>query len=82
MDRSVVDSVDRGVVGLHSHYGSWADPGVVADHVGGVGHTLADLVALGGDHLLAVLYGRHVNMLGTHSPPYSPGNSNDTIVML
>jgi len=79
VDRSVVGSmdgsvVDRGVVGVHSNDGSWADPGVVADHVGGVGHALADLVALGGDDLLAVLDGRHVNMLSTHSPGHSPGS--------
>ena len=73
VDRSVVGSMDRGVMGVHSNDGSWADPGVVADHVGGVGHALADLVALGGDDLLAVLDGRHVNMLSTHSPGHSPG---------
>ena len=75
MDGSVVD---RGVVGVHSNDGSWADPGVVADHVGGVGHALADLVTLGGDDLLAVLDGRHVNMLSTHSPGHSPGYSNES----
>ena len=77
MHWGVVDSVDRGVVGLHSHHGSWTDPGVVADHVGGVGHTLADLVALGGDDLLAVLDGRHVHVLCTHSPAHSPGNESE-----
>ena len=65
---SVMGSMDRGVMGVHSHHGSWTNPGVVTNHVGGVGHALADLLALGGDHLLAVLYGGHVNMLGTHSP--------------
>ena len=73
MDGSVVD---RGVVGVHSNDGSWADPGVVADHVGGVGHTLADLVALGGDDLLAVLDGRHVHVLGTDCAAHSPGGGN------
>ena len=76
MDGSVMDSMDRGVMGLHSHHGSWADPGVVTHHVGGVSHTLADLVALGGDHLLAVLYGRHVNMFSTHGTGYPPGDDN------
>ena len=75
-------SMDRGVMGVHSNDGSWADSGVVADHVGGVGHALADLVALGGDDLLAVLYRGHVNVLRTYSPPYSPvimmiGNDSD-----
>ena len=64
----MMGSMDRGVMGVHSHHDSWPDPGVVTHHVGGVGHALADLSALGGDHLLAVLYGGHVNMLGTHSP--------------
>ena len=77
MGSGVVDSMDRGVVSVHSHDGSRSDPGVVADHVGGVGHTLADLVALGGDDLLAVLDGRHVHVLRTHSPAHSPGNESE-----
>ena len=63
-------------MGVHSHHGSWTHPGVVTNHVGGMGHALADLVALGGDDLLAVLDGGHVHMLGTHSPANSPGDEN------
>ena len=58
--------VGSAVVSVHSHNSSGSDSGVVTNNVGSVGHALADLVTLGGDHLLAVLDGGHVHVLGAH----------------
>ena len=63
---SMVGRVHRSVVSVHSHNSSRSHSGVVTDHVGGVSNALADLVTLGGDHLLAVLDGGHVHVLGAH----------------
>ena len=58
--------VGSAVVSVHSHNSRRSHSGVVTDHVGGVSNALADLVTLGGDHLLAVLDGGHVHVLGAH----------------
>ena len=58
--------VGRSVVSVHSDNSSGSHSGVVPDNIGGVGDALADLVTLGGDHLLAVLDGGHVHVLGAH----------------
>jgi len=70
----VVRGVNRGVMVINSHDSSRSDPGVVTNDIGGVGDTLADLVALGGDHLLAVLNGGDINVLSTHSAGHASGS--------
>ena len=69
--------VGSAVVCVHSHNSSGSDSGVVTNNVGSVGHALADLVTLGGDHLLAVLDGGHVHVLGTDSPGHTSSEGED-----
>ena len=70
-------NVGRSVVSVHSDNSSGSHSGVVPDNIGGVGDALADLVTLGGDHLLAVLDGGHVHVFGADSPGHTSGEDED-----
>jgi len=76
-------NVGRSVVSVHSNNSSRSDSGVMADNIGGVGDALADLVTLGGDHLLAVLDGGDVHVFGADSPGHTSGSvSWDLLALL
>ena len=70
-------NVGRSVVSVHSNNSSRSDSGVMADNIGGVGDALADLVTLGGDHLLAVLDGGDVHVFGADSPGHTSSEGDD-----
>merc|ERR1712088_393307 len=82
VDRGVGWGVMGGVVISHSHHSCRSHSGVVTNNVGGVSHALADLVTLGGDHLLAVLDGGHVHVLSTHCAGYTPGSVGWNVLAL
>ena len=60
----------------------WSNLGVGSNDSGGLGHLGADLLALGGDHLLAVLDGGDVHHSLAHSLGHLPAGGDWHLVTL